>query len=211
VAAKQAAKRFVESVPERVNVGVMAFNTTPRVLQTPTRDRDAVDGAIEAMAPSGGTASGDAIATATRVLRTARGSGGRQVPAAIVLLSDGKSTSGTDPVAAARAARRQRIPVYTVALGTPQGTIEVPRPGGGTQTQEVPPDPASLARVASASGGKTFTARTAGGLEQVYERLGSQVRHRNEKRQVTSSVAAGGLALLVAGMAMSLHWFGRMI
>jgi Ca-activated chloride channel family protein len=210
-AAKQAAKRFVASVPKHVNVGVMAFNNTPRVLQSPTRNRTDVNSAIDAMSPSGGTASGDAITTATRLLGTARGAGGRRVPAAIVLLSDGKSTSGSDPIAAARAAGRQHIPVYTVALGTAHGTITVPRRGGGTQTQTVPPDPSSLAQIASASGGKSFTAQSATGLKQVYEKLGSQLSHKKEKRQVTSAVAGGGLALLLAAMAMSLHWFGRMI
>jgi Ca-activated chloride channel family protein len=210
-AAKQAAKRFAASVPRRVNVGVMAFNGTPRVLQSPTRNRDDVNAAIDTMVPSGGTATGAAITTAIRLLGNARGSDGKRAPAAIVLLSDGKSTSGTDPVTAARAAAKLHVPVYTVALGTPGGTITVPRRGGGTQTQTVPPDPASLARVASASGGKSFTAETAGGLRQVYEHLGSQLSHKKEKRQITSAVAGGGLALLLAGMAMSLHWFGRMI
>ncbi|MFL5886346.1 MAG: VWA domain-containing protein [Thermoleophilaceae bacterium] len=211
-AAKQAAKRFVASVPQRVNVGVMAFNNTPRVLQTPTRNRDDVNAAIDNMTPSGGTATGDAISTATRLLGTARGgAGGKRAPAAIVLLSDGKSTSGTDPVTAARAAGKLHIPVYTVALGTKNGTITVPKRGGGTQTQNVPPDPSSLAQIARASGGKTFTAQSATGLKQVYEKLGSQLSHKKEKKQVTSAVAGGGLALLLAGMAMSLHWFGRMV
>jgi Ca-activated chloride channel family protein len=128
-----------------------------------------------------------------------------------VLLSDGKATSGTDPLAAARAARRLRIPVYTVALGTPGGTITVPRRGGGTQAVKVPPDPQSLARIASESGGRSFTAATASGLKEVYAKLGSQLSHRKAKRQVTSAFAGGGLALLLLGAAMSLRWFGRLI
>jgi Ca-activated chloride channel homolog len=210
-AAKLAAQRFIASVPARVNVGVMAFNQTPRVLQSPTRDRQAVNAAIARMTPSGGTATGEAIATATRILARTPGELGRRPPAAIVLLSDGSSTSGRDPLVAAQVARRQRIPVYTVALGTPSGTITVPKRGGGTTTQRVPPDPQSLAQVARASGGKAFTAQTANGLKQVYEKLGSQLGHRDEKRQITSTVAGGGLLLLLAGGALSLGWFGRFI
>jgi Ca-activated chloride channel homolog len=210
-AAKQAAQRFVESVPARVNVGVLAFNQAPRVLQSPTRDRFDVTAAIERMTPSGGTATGEAIASATNVLRHVPGELGRRPPSAIVLLSDGKSTSGRDPVTAAGAAGRLHIPVYTVALGTSSGTITVPRRGGGTRTQNVPPDPEALARIAQASGGQAFTARTASGLKQVYEKLGSQLGHRDEKRQVTSAVAGGGLVLLLAGAALSLGWFGRLI
>ncbi len=146
-----------------------------------------------------------------RVLRAAKARNGRRPPGAIVLISDGKSTRGRDPVVAAQAAGKVKIPVYTVALGTPSGTLTVPKRGGGTTTEPVPPDPTSLAQVARASGGKTFTAQTASGLKEVYEKLGSQLGHKKEKRQVTSSFAAGGLVLLLLGALMSLRWFGRLI
>jgi Ca-activated chloride channel homolog len=195
-----------------VNVGVMAFNQVPRVLQSPTRDRQAVSAAINRMAVSGGTATGEAIYTATGVLNRAPGVGHKRPPAAIVLLSDGASTSGRNAVAAAQAAGKLKIPIYTVALGTPQGTITVKRPqrlGGGTALQRVPPDPRSLEQIARASGGKFFTAGSASGLKTVYERLGSQLGKKDEKRQVTSAVAGGGLLLLLGGAAMSLGFFGR--
>jgi Ca-activated chloride channel family protein len=211
VAAKQAARRFVQQVPSRVNVGVMAFNNIARVLQSPTQDRDAVNAAIQSMTPSGGTATGTAINTATSTLSRAPGEGRKRPPAALVLLSDGASTSGPDPVVAAQAARKLHIPVYTVALGTQQGTITVPRRGGGTVTQRVPPDPASLAQIARASGGATFTAQSASGLKQVYEKLGSQLGHKKEKRQITTAFAGGAAALLLSGLGMSLAWFGRLI
>ncbi|MEA2451141.1 MAG: Ca-activated chloride channel [Thermoleophilaceae bacterium] len=210
-AVKRAANRFVDAVPSPVNVGLLAFNGTPRVLQSPTRDRDAVHLAIERMRSSGGTATGEAIATAVKVLERVPGDGGRRPPGAIVLISDGKSTSGRDPVAAAQAAGRDKIPVYTVALGTPSGTITVKRKGGGSVRRPVPPDPAALAQVARVSGGRTFSADTASGLGEVYQRLGSQLSHRHEKRQITSAFAGGGLVLLMAGAAMSLVWLGRPI
>jgi Ca-activated chloride channel family protein len=210
-AAKLAAKRFVASVPGRVNVGVMAFNQTPSVLQSPTTDRTAVNTAIDKMKSSGATATGEAIAVATRILRGAPLPGQQRPPAAIVLLSDGSSTRGRPAVPAAQAARKLHIPVYTVALGTANGTITHHKPGGGTTTERVPPDPVALADIARASGGKTFTADTAAGLKQVYKNLGSQLGHRREKRQVTSAVAGGGLVLLLAGAAMSLGWFGRLV
>jgi Ca-activated chloride channel family protein len=213
-AAKQAGFRFLTQVPRQVNVGVMAFNQVPSVLQNPTRDRAAVSAAIQRMQSHGGTATGEAIATATNLLNRAPGVGLKRPPAAIVLLSDGASTSGRDPVAAAQAAGKLKIPIYTVALGTPQGTITVKRPqrlGGGTSTQRVPPDPRALAEIARASGGQTFTAATAGGLKTVYERLGSQLGKKKEKQQVTSTVAGGGLVLLLGGAVMSLGFFGRVI
>ncbi len=210
VAAKRAARRFVDGVPSKVNIGVLEFNHVPTILQSPTRDRIAIKGAIDSMTPSGGTATGDAIAAALASLRRSTPSGTSRPPAAIVLLSDGASTRGSDPVAAARAARRLKIPIYTVALGTPQGTIQVRGRDGTMQTKRVPPDEQSLAAIARASGGKTFTAQTAGGLSEVYAKLGSQLGKKKEKQQVTSAFAGGGLVLMLAGAAMSLGWFGRL-
>jgi Ca-activated chloride channel family protein len=213
-AAKAAEFRFIASVPKQVNVGVMAFNQTPRVLQNPTRDRTAVSAAISHLTVHGGTAAGEAIATATQVLNRAPGVGTKRPPAAIVLLSDGASTSGRDPVAAAQEARKLKIPIYTVALGTPQGTIRTKLPqsqGGGFTTTRVPPDPRTLEQIARASGGQAFTAESASGLKAVYERLGSQLGKKKEKRQVTSAVAGGGLLLLLGGAAMSLGLFGRIV
>jgi len=212
-AARNAALAFIDKVPPQVKVGVMAFNQLPQVLQSPTTDRDALHTALGRLHPSGGTATGEAIQTAVRVLRQAASTNGKKPPSAIVLLSDGVSTRGVDPVAAAQDARRYKIPIYTVALGTAGGTITVPRPGnqGGTETRPVPPDPASLQRVAQASGGSATTAGDAAALSQVYEKLGSQLSHKKVPRQITAGFAGAGLALLALGSALSLRWFGRLI
>jgi Ca-activated chloride channel family protein len=206
-AAKLAAKAFVAKLPSRVNVGIMAFNQIPSLLQSPTADREAANLAIDGMKVSGTTASGDAVAAATRVLARISTASGSRSPAAIVLLSDGKSTRGSDPVEAASAAGKKKIPVYTVALGTANGTIT----GSDGQTQHVPPDPTTLAAMARASGGEFFDVPDATRLSQVYERLGKQLGHEQRQRQVTVYFAGGGLLMLLAAMAMSLRWFGRPI
>jgi Ca-activated chloride channel family protein len=211
-AAQRAARAFVGSVPKKVNVGVMAFNQAPQVLQSPTTDRAAIDRAIGGMKVSGGTASGEAVLAALRTLGTRSGAAGTRPPAAIVLLSDGASTGGADPVAAARQAARQHVPIYTVALGTPQGTISVKRANGrGTYVVHVPPDPATLRRMAAVSGGSAFSVADAPRLDQIYRRLGSQLGRVHRTHQVTVYFAGGGLLLLLTGAAMSLRWFGRLI
>jgi Ca-activated chloride channel family protein len=213
VAARTAAKRFVAQVPKTVNVGVMALSSKPRVLASPTRDRVAIDQALDQLTARGGTGTGEAITAATNILKRQPGVNGKRPPSAIVLLSDGAATGTIDPVSAAQAARKLRIPIYTVALGTREGTITVPRPGGkgGTETRSVPPDPQSLAEVAKASGGRTYTAADADKLSDVYKSLGSLLGTKNEKRQVTAGFAGGALVLLLLGAAMSLRWFGRLI
>jgi Ca-activated chloride channel homolog len=211
VAARRAATTFVDSVPKQVNAGVMAFNQTPTILQSPTTDRIAVKSALQRLQSSGGTATGNAVRAAVRILTATPGADGKPPPAAIVLLSDGKSTSGVAPLTAAQEAGRRHIPIYTVALGTATGTITVPRRGGGTETRQVPPDPATLRQMSAASGGEAFQAADAQRLSQVYERLGSQLGRKNEPRQISSLFAAAALALLLAGAALTLRWFGRLI
>lgn len=214
-AAKRAADAFLAKVPAKVNVGVMAFNQVPTLLQSPTTDREAAAQAIADMKVSGGTASGDAVLKALRALTAstaATGStSGKRAPAAIVLLSDGASERGSDPVAAARQAGKLHIPVYTVALGTAAGTITVTTPSGGTQVKKVPPDPTTLAAMARASDGRFFTGADASKLASVYERLGSQLGRVQRNVQITVFFVGAALLLLLAGAAMSLRWFGRLI
>jgi Ca-activated chloride channel family protein len=212
-AARASAKRFVGSVPKSVNVGVMALSSKPRVLASPTADREAVNQALDQLKARGGTGTGEAIQAATNILTHQPGVRGKRAPSAIVLISDGTATGKVDPVAAAQAARKAHIPIYTVALGTSAGTITVPRPGGqgGTETRQVPPDPQGMAQVARASGGKAYTAADADKLSDVYKNLGSLLGTKNEKREITAGFAGGALALLLLGAAMSLRWFGRLI
>jgi len=194
-AAKRAARTFLDAVPDDVRVGLEAFDQKADVLQSPTRDRDAVKQALRTITPSGSTATGDAVEFALQNL-----SG--KAPAAIVLLSDGKSVRGTDPLQAARDAKARKIPIYTVALGTAAGTVK---------GESVPPDPQTLASIARTTGGSAFTAAGTSKLDQVYQRLGSQITKRKQTREVTNLFAAGALALMSASALASLAWFGRLV
>lgn len=210
-AAQAAANTFVLGVPKQVKVGVMEFNQTPTVLSFPSRNRVATFAALGQLQPGGGTAAGNAIEEALGILGRQRTANGKLAPGAIVLLSDGKTTSGADPAAAAKDAKRLHIPIYTVALGTPGGTIAVKRKGGTTAVRPVPPDPAALAAIAQASGGQTFQAADAGKLSTVYKQLGARLGRRTEQHQIAGYFIGSGLALLIVGSASSLLWFGRLI
>jgi Ca-activated chloride channel homolog len=206
VAAREAGLRFVDDVPGEVRVGGVVFNHVIRSMEPPSRDREAVRRALEGLRSSGGTATGEALAGALGLVDR---KGTRSAPAAIVLLSDGTSTHGREPLPLADEAARRDIPIYTVALGTDSGTIEVETPSGPRE-RAVPPDRDTLRRLAAASGGRYFEADDSPELSEVYERLGSQVGKRDERRNVSAAFAGGGALLFLAGGALSLHWFRRL-
>jgi Ca-activated chloride channel family protein len=211
VAARDAAEDFLDTVPRDIRVGAIAFNQRPRALSAPTTDRAAVRAALRRLEPSGSTATGEALNAALTILGRQRGAEGSDdpPPSAIVLLSDGESVRGRDPIDVARTAAEQEIPIYTIALGTEQGTIEVEGENGRTETRRVPPDRDAMQQVAEISGAQTFEVTDADALSAVYEKLGSQVGTKMEERQVTAWWAGGAVALLAAGAALSLAWFGR--
>jgi Ca-activated chloride channel family protein len=211
-AARDAAEGMVDRLPKGIRAGLVAFNHQARVLQSPTADHELVAERIRTLESSGGTATGDGITAALNSVRAATPPGGRRPPAAILLLSDGESTRGRDELDAAREAARLKIPIYTITLGTDEGTIEVERPGGqgGTETRQVPPDRASLAQIATITKGRSFNATDADRLDAIYERLGSQVSMKDEPREMTAAFAGGALLLLLVGGGLSLRWFGRL-
>lgn len=210
-AAREAQVQLLANIPKRVNVGVMAYNQSANVLQSPTQDRAATFDALQQLTSSGSTATGTAVATATRILRPGGRRSDSRPPAAIVVLSDGKSIKGVDPVAAAEAAKAEGIKVYTVALGTADGTITVPRKDGSKQVKPVPPDPETLEAMAQAGGGTFFATADAGRLAQVYEKLGSELGSRKQDRPITPAFAGGAALLLLGGAGLSLGWFGRLV
>lgn len=210
-AALSAAKTFVRHVPGTVKIGALEFARHVTVLQTPTADHASVIDALNTkVRTSGGTAIGDALKTAQTLITTLPAVNGKKPPGAILLLSDGYSNVGSDPLAVARQAKAAHIPIYTVELGTTHGTI-VGRLNGKTTTIPVPISPAQLRQIASISGGESFTVTDAGQLKQIYTKLGNRLSHRQAKHEITEGFAGGGLALLLIGGVLSLLWFGRLI
>jgi Ca-activated chloride channel homolog len=210
-AAQRAARHFLATVPDSVQVGLLAFARTPTVLQSPTSDHVLTQAAVGRLPKfSGGTAVGEAILTATHELRTIPKVGGKLPPGAIVLISDGASNVGISPLVAARQAHSQHIPIYTVSIGTPNGTIKI-RHGSRTVTGHVPVSREQLAEIARLSGGRTFQASDAAGVSAAYAHLAARLGHKQVKQEITASFAGGALVLLLVGGALSLRWFGRLV
>jgi Ca-activated chloride channel family protein len=203
-AAQAAARRFLEEVPDAYQVGVVTFATRANVAATPTEDRDFASAALSQARSGEGTALGEAIVLSLQAAGRVQTEDGERPPASILLISDGAQTVGrVTPIQAARRARTADVPVFTVALGTPDGIVERKLTGGFTERIRVPPDPGSLRRVATASGGDFFTALDADELTRVYDELGSRIGKRDKHSEVTVAFAGGGMALLLAAGALS--------
>lgn len=198
-AVRSAALDFIDRVPDDLRVGAMTFAQTPLATTRPTTDRDPVRELIEDTIANGGTGTGDALDVAIDAVRP-RGEEDVDKPAAIVLLSDGRTTSGKNPVIVARRAKELNVPVYTVSLGTPQGTV----PGNGAPFR-VPPDPETMRRVAQVSDGRFYNVTDGGRLSEIYQRLGRQIGSHEEQRDISVVFAAAGLMALLAALALAVR------
>ncbi|HSC91352.1 MAG TPA: VWA domain-containing protein [Gaiellaceae bacterium] len=214
-AAKQAALAFLDEVPDNYSVGIVSFATSADPVLPPTTDREAARTALRELRLGTGTAIGAAITRSVDLaLETPEGKSrprpGQQSPAAVLLLSDGAQTAGeVRPGPAAQRARRLGVPVSTVALGTGDAVVEVPRPGGLKERVVVAPDVPTLRLVAGTTGGTFAAAPDAARLESVYRELGTRLAHDRKRVEVTSAFAAGGAVLLLLGGTLSSLWFRR--
>jgi Ca-activated chloride channel homolog len=240
-AAQEAMRHFLDRVPDKVRVGLVVFAGDAQIGAPPTTDHDLVEDSINEIGQFqtfGGTAIGDALAAAVELAQDALAEGNETIAlraapaddakglASILFLSDGAQTRGTLlPYEGADRAKAAGIPVYTVALGTPEGTVTGRfgfgfGPGGGgpppgspgfddEQTIPVPPDPETLRGIAETTGGKFTEARTADVLEETYENLGSSLAREPGETEITFAFLgiAGGL-LLLAGL-LSALWSPR--
>jgi Ca-activated chloride channel family protein len=211
LAAQHASRRFLATVPSSVDVGVLEFARTPTVLQSPTTNHALTAAALGApVHTSGGTAIGETILTALRELASVPRVGGKRPPRAIVLVSDGASNVGIGPLTAARQAAAQHVPIYTISVGTPHGTVPIRR-GSQTVTTPVPVSREQLAQIASVARGRAFSVSDAAGVSAVFSHLATQLGHKHVRHEISASFAGAGLALLLVGIALSLRWFGRLV
>jgi Ca-activated chloride channel family protein len=192
-------------------VGVVAFSETAEVAAPASEDRQLAIDAVDFLYPQRGTAIGDGVARGVEVARAAdAGSAGRVRPAAILLLSDGSQTEGRLlPLEGAARAKSFKIPVYTVALGTPEGVVEFNR-FGGTRIIPVPPDKPTMRQIAATTGGRFYEAESAGDLKEAYDNMGSLVSKVKRKEEVTYAFLGGGLVLLLAAAGIAIVTFPRL-
>ena len=196
-AAIRAANTFIDQLPASARVGAIGFSNTADIVQQAVTNHAIVRHVIDSQVANGGTATGPALQLALQLLR---GGDRHHPPSAIVLLSDGAANVGVNPVIVAQQARRERIPIYTVALGTPNGTLNT---GPFSPPQPVPPDPELMREIAVESHARAFNAHTSDQLSSIYQSLGKQLSTIKRNRDITPDVALLAAALLLVAVGVS--------
>jgi Ca-activated chloride channel homolog len=214
-AAVRAARRLTDELPEPFRLGLVTFSDFAEVEAPPTTDRDVVKAGLDRLRAEGGTAMATGLQRALELARTPvpneDGSGTRRLPSVLVLLSDGKDTqSSISPLEVARQAAELKIPIFAIALGTPEGEVSVRDQFGGVRRILVPPDTETLREIAKTTGGRYFAAPDAARLESIYANLGTRLSSRPIEREVTAAFAGGGLLLLLGAAAAGLRTMGRL-
>ena len=206
-AAQAAAKEFVDQLPPRINLGLVSFNGNASVAVAPTTDREAVKTAIDNLQLGERTAIGEAIFASLDAIKTVPTADGTEVPARIVLMSDGTTTAGRSNDSGVAAAKEQKVPISTIAFGTDNGTITIPQE---PLPIPVPVDKAALKSIASDTGGQYYAAASEGQLKAVYDNIGSSVGYDTEQREISTWFIGAALLLLLVTGGFSLIWFQRL-
>lgn len=245
IAAQNAALSFVRSQKAGTQIGIVAFAGFAEIVQTPTDDRDTLEDAIESLITGQRTAIGSGIlksidaisevdeSVAPSVSATSRGpkptpvARGAYAPDIIVLLTDGASNAGPQPVDAAQQAADRGLRVYTIGFGTAQGSERPVCPpqlvggeqadngngfgggfggggGGGRFRRGI--DEATLKRVAQLTDGEYYSAESARELQAVFEKLPTSIITKHETTEITVGFAAFGALLAAVAIFLSLLW-----
>jgi Ca-activated chloride channel family protein len=232
-AAKMAAKTFVARQGPDVSVGVVSFSSDASVVQSPTTDKELVMRAIDRLRPQRATAIGRGILTSldaifeneegvlpsVAALARLEASGGQprpaptpppggtlNAPATIILLSDGQNNQFPAPLQIIDEAIGRGVRVYTVGLGSAEGTI-LRLQGRQIRTRL---DEATLKQIAKMTDAEYFNASNAADLRAVYEKLSTQLVLRQQRTEVTAYLTALAAVLSIIAGGLSLLWFNRL-
>jgi Ca-activated chloride channel homolog len=236
IAMQEAAKKFLETAPREVKIGIVAFAGAAQVAQYPTLNREDLKQAIDRFQMQRGTATGNAVVISLATLFPDAGIALEQmgaprlmprslneppkekkeftpVPpgsynsAAVIMLTDGQRTTGVDPMEAAKMAADRGVRVYTVGIGTVDGeTI-----GFEGWSMRVRLDEETLKAVASRTAADYFYAGSATDLNKVYEKLSSRISTETKETEISALLALLAALLTVISASLSVLWFNRVM
>jgi Ca-activated chloride channel homolog len=223
IAAREAAKAFVESQPRTTRIGVVAFGNTATLVQPPTQSREDVIAAIERLQPQGATAVGAGILVALKaifpelevdLLSLQPGPpAAKPVPpgsygsAVIILLTDGANSSGPEPAGAARMAADRGVRVYTVGIGTAKGAVV----NAGGWSMNVRLDEEALKQVAGITRADYFFTTDAVDLKRIYSELTSRFVMEKKHTEITVFFSAAATLLALVAAMLSVTWYSRIL
>ena len=228
-AAKSAARAFVEKQPSHVRIGIVSFSGDAALVQAPTRDREAVLAAINRLTTQRRTAIGSGLLTSLSAIFEVPGASptpssrqsltlsqptptptpvprGTYAPAVVVLLSDGVSNTGPRPLEVADQASDRGVRVYTVGIGSPEGTVL--RFEG--YSMRVRLDEETLKGMAEKTDASYFKADSETDLQEIYKDLSTALVFRPEQTELTVAFTGLAAALLLIAGTLSLLWFNRL-
>ena len=208
-------------LPSKYRIALITFGSKVQLLVPPTFNHGQVLAKLpKTVTPRAATGIGDAISHSVAVIVNAAGltgRGGLYRPGAILLLSDGGQTAGgTTPQEAAVSALVDYIPVDTVAFGTAKGSVTQPVKLNDLETSAqfpVPVDPVTLRTVSQQTNGTFFegtdVAQSPDALKVIYKNLHSNTARGHRTHELNGDATAAALVFILAGLALSGLWFGR--
>jgi Ca-activated chloride channel family protein len=232
--AKDGALSFIQDQRASTQIGIVAFAGFAELILAPTADQEVLEDAIESLTTGRRTAIGsailrslDAIAEVDEAVAPSVSAGstalaptpvakGAYVADIIVLLTDGASNAGPDPVEAAQQAVDRGVRVYTIGFGTEQGgrmecgdwisdgNFGGGFFGGGGFRRGI--DEPTLMSVAEDTGGKYYSAESAGELQQVFQSLPTNLITKHETSEIGAIFVAIGALLTAAAVFLSHRW-----
>ncbi|MGA2613072.1 MAG: VWA domain-containing protein [Spirochaetia bacterium] len=233
-AVKEAARIFIQKRPRNVRIGIVAFSGTAELIQPPITDNDQLMAAVNRLHPERYTAIGSGLQAALDAIFEKTDQATTDTPppdpnnpltsapppdqepppvppgsyksAVIVLMSDGQSNQGPDPLDVADKAANLGVRVFTVGVGTKEGAVI----GFEGFSFRVILDEATLKAIAGKTAGTYFKASSESDLHKIYENLSTRLMVEREKTEITALFVAAAAALLLIAGAFSLLWFNRL-
>jgi len=235
IAAEEAALQFVRNQRSNTQIGLVVFAGFSEIIQSPTRDQDALENAIRGLNVARRTAIGsgilrslDAIAEVDESIPPTDFSSfsggaidpvppGEYAPHIIVLLTDGASNAGPWPLDAAQQAADRGVRVYTIGFGTNEGapfafcenSIFGSGFGGGFGGGggfRRGIDEETLIQIADITGGEYYQATSASELDEVFKSLPTYLITKRETMEISFAFTALGALLVGVAILLSMLW-----
>ncbi len=243
-AAQAAALSFIQAQQADTEIGLVAFAGFAEVIQPPTSDKAVLADAIASLTVGRRTAIGssilksiDAIAeidpkVAPSVMNDSMIApepvpNGAYAPSIIVVLTDGASNAGPEPVDAAQQAADRGLRVFTIGFGTERGVEvmtcsakllggepQIPMGGGGGGgggnfgggrfRRGI--DEETLKQVASMTGAEYYSAESTDQLISAFQNLPTNLIVKHETTEISFAFVALGALLAVVAITLSLLW-----